>query len=207
MTALIANYRAIRSHLMVKIIVPYYRLNPTDAFTSQTLTFSDFNLKNNIVYDGNTYVGLGSLMNITSTRSELSPSSTEVSISLSGIPNSSIFQIVNSRIKGCSVSIYRALYDPINGTPLNVNQDSGYNVLARFRGYVNNYSLSENYDVSTRKADNTLTLICKTAVDVMANKANGRLTNPTSQKKFYPNDLSMDRVPAIQGTAVNFGAP
>lgn len=207
MTVYIKDFRSIRSHLMVKIVVPFYKLNPGDAYSSQTLTFSDFNLTNNITFDGNTYVGLGGLMNITSTRSELRPTSTEVSITLSGIPNSSIYQIVNSRIKGCSVSIYRAVYDPVSGDALNVNAVSGGNVLERFRGFVNNYSLSENYDVSTLKSDNTLVLVCKTAIDVISNKSTGRLTNPTSQKKYFPYDLSMDRVPALQGTAYNFGAP
>jgi hypothetical protein len=206
MTA-IGDYRNIRTHLLVKITVPYYKLNPGDAYTSQILTFSDMNLRQNIVFEGDTYIGLGSLMNITSTRSELKPTSTEVTIALSGIPNSSIFQIVNSRIKGCTVQINRAYFDPVTIDNLNINPVTEGNVQQRFYGYVNNYSLAENYDVQAQRADNTLNLICKTAVDTVASKSNGRLTNPTSQKKWYPNDLSMDRVPALQGTAFNFGAP
>jgi hypothetical protein len=203
----ISNYTSIRSHLMVKIIVPEYKANAAASSEYKVLTFSDFNLLNNIEYEGNTYVGLGALMNISSSKSELNPSSSEVSITLSGIPNTSIYEIVNSKIKGCSVGIFRAVYDPVSGANLNVNQNNGGNVLERFRGFVNNYSLNENYDVNERKSDNTLTLICKSTLDVMANKKNGRMTNSTSWKKWNPDDLAMDRVTAIQGTSINFGAP
>jgi hypothetical protein len=201
------NYRAIRSHLLIKITVPYYVLNPGDTPTSTVLTFSDLNLKNNLTYNGDTYLGMGGFLSVTASRSELAPTSNEVTIGLSGIPNSSIFQIVNSRIKGCSVEINRAIFDPTSGAVINVNQVTGDNVLARYRGYVNNYSLTETYDVRNKIASNTLLLICRTNVDFMGQKISGRLTNSVSQKKFFPNDLSMDRVTAIQNTYFDFGAP
>jgi hypothetical protein len=201
----LANYSAVNSHLLIKIVVPYYRLNPTDSPVYKVLTFSDMNLNYSVTLDGNEYKGLGGFLNITASRSELTPTSNELSISLSGIPNSSIYQIVNSRIKGCEVAVYRAFFDPVTGSNLLVN--NGGNVFTRFQGFVNNYSLSENYSVTDRRSDNTLTLICKTAIDVMANKVTGRLTNSVSQKKYFPNDLSMDRVSALQGTSYNFGAP
>jgi hypothetical protein len=42
---------------------------------------------------------------------------------------------------------------------------------------------------------------------VLQNKTSGRLTNPVSNKKFFPTDTCMDRVPGLQGTSFNFGAP
>lgn len=203
----ISDYTNIRSHMMVKIIVPEYKVNAGDTAIVKNLTFSDFNLLNDITYDGDSYVGLGRLMNISSSKSEINPSSSEVSITVSGIPNTSISEIVNSKMKGCSVAIFRALYNPVTNANLNVNQVSGLNVLERFRGFVNNYALTENYDVNTRTSDNTITFICKSTLDVMKEKKNGRMTNSTSWKKWYPDDLAMDRVTAIQGTSFNFGAP
>jgi hypothetical protein len=201
------NLRAIRSHLLIKITVPYYVQNSGDTPISKVLTFSDLNLTNNLTYNGDVYLGMGSFLSVSASRSELKPTSNEVTIGLSGIPNTSIFQIVNSKIKGCSVEINRAIFNPTTGAVINVNQVTGDNVLARYRGYVNNYSLTETYDVRSKIASNTLLLICKTSVDFMGQKISGRLTNPTSQKKFFPNDLSMDRVTAIQNTNFNFGAP
>lgn len=201
------SLRTIRTHLLIKIIIPQYKVNPADAYTSQVLTFSDLPLTTSVTLDGLSYSGLGRLLAVTQTRNELHPSSSELTITLSGIPNSSIYQIVNSKFKGSSVEMYRAFFDPVTGGILAVNPENGGNVMGRFRGFVNNYALNENYDVDNRTSDNTLNIICKSTVDVLTNKVNGRLTNPTSQKRFFPNDLSMDRVPALQGASYNFGAP
>jgi len=95
------------------------------------------------------------------------------------------------------------LFDPVTNTPLEIEG----NPLARFRGFVNNYSLQEDYDNSTRTSTNTLVLVCSSSLDVLSNKVNGRKTNPYSQKRFYPDDLSMDRVPTLENATFDFGAP
>ena len=202
---ILSEYRAIESHLLIRITIPEYKATAASAAVSTILTFSDAPFNQAIVYDSLTYLGLGTLLNVTSTTSELRPTSSELSITISGVPNSSIAEIVNSKIKGCSVAIFRALYDPNNGgAALNINDG---NVLARYRGFVNNYTLSEEYDVVSRVSKNALVLICKSSIDVLQNKMSGRLTNPTSNKRFFPLDLSMDRVPALQNTSFNFGVP
>ena len=201
--AQLTEYSQIRSHLLVRVDVQYYKTSPAASFENKTLTFSDLNRNSTIEFDGNTYMGLGKLMGITAANSELQPSSSELSITLSGIAPNSIFEIVNSKIKGCPVWIYRAVFDPATNTLIEL----GTNPFERFRGFVNNYTLTEDYDVVSRRASNTLTLICKSSLDVMQNKITGRLTNPTSWKRYSPNDLSMDRVPALQDTSFNFGAP
>lgn len=201
--ALIQDFYKIRNHLLIKIHIPEYRIAEGDEPRDVYLTFSDLNRDNTVVFDGLTYVGLGVLMNVTASNSELNPSSSELTISVTGIPNSAISQILASKIKGASVWIYRVFFDPATGEYLDVTP----NPLARFRGFVNNYSLQEEYDVVSRTSKNTMLFICKSSLDVMQNKISGRLTNPISEKRFYPNDLSFDRVPAIQDTTFNFGAP
>jgi hypothetical protein len=195
------DYKAIENHLFVRVEVEYYKSSPSATPTSTVLTFSD--LRAPFVINGETYIGLGNLLGITSSSSELRTSNGELSISISGIPNASIYEIVNSRIKGCPVRIYRGLFDPVNGTLLNVDN----NVLARYRGFVNNYSLQEDYDIQAKTSSNSIVLICNSAIDVLQNKVTGRTTSPASQKKFYPNDISMDRVPNLENATFNFGAP
>lgn len=195
------DYKAIENHLFVRVEVEYYKSSPSASPTSTVLTFSD--LRAPFVINGETYVGLGNLVSITSSSSELRTSNGELSIVIAGIPNTSIYEIVNSRIKGCPVRIYRGLFDPVNGTLLNVDN----NILARYRGFVNNYSLQEEYDIQTKTSSNSIVLICNSAIDVLQNKTTGRTTSPASQKKFYPNDISMDRVPNLENATFNFGAP
>ena len=200
--AYITDYSKIRSHLLVKIIIPEYKVNPGDTATAVALCFSDLNRDNSYEFDGFTYTGLGVMMNITASTSELRPSSGELTISVSGIPNESIWQILNSKFKGCSVFVYRVLFDATTGAQLDL---VGGNPLARFRGFVNNYSLQEEYDTNSRTSSNTLLFICKSSLDVLQNKVSGRLTNPVSESKFFTNDPTFDRVPALQNTSFNFG--
>lgn len=201
MTGSLSNYKSIESHLFVRIEVEYYKSSPEASPTSQILKFSD--LKTSFTINSESYVGLGNLMAITASNSELRSSSGELSITISGIPNSSNYEIVNSRIKGSPVKIYRGLFDPISGALLDIEK----NPVLRYSGFVNNYSLQEDYNIDTRSSTNTILLICNSTVDVLQNKISGRKTNPVSEKRFYPNDLSMDRVPSIENASFNFGAP
>lgn len=195
------SYRAIETGLFVRIPVDYYRASAGDTPSSQVLRFSDY--RGTVSIDGESYQGLGKLLGITSTTSELKGSTSSVTISISGIPNTSISEIINSRLKGCPVKIYRVVFDPVTGNKLNI---SG-NPAGRFFGIISNYSLEEDYNVDTRTSTNTISIICSSNMGFLENKISGRKTNPESMKRFYPTDLSMDRVPNLVGANFNFGAP
>lgn len=194
------SYSVIQSNLFVRIKVDDYRTSPSGSYTSQILRFSDS--RDNVTINGEVYTGLGQLMAITNSASELRTSTGELTITISGIPNTSIAEIVNSKIKGSLVNVYRGMFDPITGVLLSIP----VNPLGRYNGFVNNYSLQEDYDAVTRTATNTIALICNSTVDVLQNKVTGRRTNPSSQKSFYPTDLSMDRVPTLKSATFDFGA-
>lgn len=186
----LTSYKAIESNLFVKV-----------TLESSTLLFSDRLVSTEI--NGDTYVGLGKLLSITASASEIRSSSGEVTIGISGIPDSSISDIVNSNIKGSNIVITRGLFNASTGAFL-----SGItgNPVNRFSGYVNNLNLSEDYDVDTRTSSNTLLLVCASTIDVLGNKISGRKTNPSSQRFFFSSDVSMDRVPSLESTRFDFGA-
>lgn len=191
----LTSYDAVQTNLFVKIEIPQYRTTSSGGYTSQTLLISDRNTAYTVA--GDSYIGLGKLLDITTSASEITPSDNEVTVNLSGIPNTSIAEIVNSKIKGSKVTIYRGIF--------NANTGAEIDIQGRYRGFVNNYSLSEEYDVDTRSSSNNVLLICTSAVTVLANKIAGRKTNPESEKKFYPTDISMDRVPTLAEEYYNFG--
>jgi len=197
----LSSYASIQSHLCVRIQVDQYKASSGGSYTSQTLLFSDS--RSNITIGGETYLPLGNLMGITTTTSEIRASGDQLTITISGIPDTSIAEIVNSRFKGSSVKVYRMLFDAVTGTQLAI---SG-NPVGRFFGIVNNYSLQEEYDVATRVSSNTIVIVCSSTVKMLSNKVSGRRTNPSDQKQFYPSDLSMDRVPKLIGANYQFGAP
>jgi hypothetical protein len=186
--------------LFVKLEVDYYKANAAAESTSQVLTFSDY--YRDITFDSVSYSGLGKLLSVSSTTSELKSSNSSVTITISGIPNSSIEEIVNSRIKGSDITIYRAILDDYN-----LMSGISPNPVGRFYGVVNNYSLDEEYDIDARTAKNTISLICSSKQELLGNKIAGRTTNPSSQKTFYSTDVSMDRVPNLVGANFNFGVP
>jgi len=196
----LSTYDSIETGLFVRIEVDYYKTSPSATPASTVLRFSDY--KGTVTINGESYVGLGSLLSITGSSSELKPTSGSVTVTVSGIPNTSIAEIINSRMKGCPVEIYRVVFNPVTGTQLAI---SG-NPAGRFFGIVSNYTLEEDYDLDNRVATNTISMICTSNIDFLQNKIAGRKTNPESMKKFYPTDVSFDRVPSLVGANFNFGA-
>lgn len=197
----LSSYSAIETGLFVRIDVAYYKASPSATPTSEILRFSDY--KTSVTINSETYLGLGGLVGISGTSSELRSSPGGLTITISGIPNTSIAEIVNSRLKGSPVEVWRVVFDPVTGTQLAI---SG-NPAGRFFGIVSNYTLDEEYDIEGRTSSNTIAIECASTVEFLNNKVTGRKTNPKSMKKFYSSDLSMDRVPNLVGANFNFGAP
>lgn len=194
----LSTYRSVRTALFVRIQIDEYRTTANGSFTSQVLRFSDHN--QNFTIDGENYIPLGNLLSITASNRELRPSPNTVSVTLSGIPNSSIAEILYSNIKGSPVKIYRAFFNVSNNAQIG-------NTIGRFIGSVNNTSLEEEYEVLDRTASNTLLIECSSNIDMLSRKTAGRRTNPESMKRYYPTDISFDRIPNLNNTTFNFGAP
>lgn len=198
------SYRHIQSNLFVKMSVQDYRETSSGGYTSQTFFFSDSNTQKTI--NGDVYEPLGQLIGITNTSSELRANGDDVTVTISGIPNSVISTVINSRFKGSAVEIYRGLFDATTGNLLNVSP----NPLGRFFGVVNNYSIQEDFDNTARTATTSIIFTCSNLVSVLQNKIPGRKTNPNDLKSFSNryysyNDLSFDRVPNLVGSNFNFG--
>lgn len=201
MTINLTSYKSIESHLFIRIQVDEYRTSPSSGYTANVLRFSD--MLTPFTINSESYLGLGKLMSVTSSNSELRVSGGEVTITVSGIPSTSIYEILHSKLKGSPVRIYRAIFNAENGQFLSIDG----NPLGRYRGFINNFSLTEEYDSQSRTASNTLSLVCASSVDVLSNKVAGRKTNPESMKRHYPSDVSFDRVPNLENATFNFGAP
>lgn len=186
----LTSYSALQSNLFIKI-----------TLSGSTLLFSD-KLESTVI-SGDTYVGLGKLLSVSGSNSELRSSGQDLTISISGIPDSSITDIINSGIKGSPVIIRRGLFNASTGAFLSAITG---NPIIRFTGYVNNMAFEEDYDVDSKTSSNTIILSCASNIDILDNKIQGRKTNSESQKKYFPNDLSMDRVTNLESSYFDFGA-
>jgi hypothetical protein len=167
-------------------------------------TFTDY--WKSITAEGTNFSGLGSLMSVTSTQNTIRATSQNLTITISGLPTTNLSFVNESLLRGSAVEIYRYVFNPQTGAALG---NIGTNPSGRFFGIVNNYTLT--YDVDPRDPSRTSTatiqLDCTSSVDVLANKVNGRRTTPEDMKRYFPGDLSMDRVPSLASSNFNFGAP
>lgn len=184
---------ALRSNTFIEIGV-----NP-----SLTLTFSDYFKA--YTFGSVTFTGLGSLLSLTNQASEIRASGKEIIITLSGIPDSSMQSVLSVDYRGSSVRIYRGVFDVTTGEL--VVTAGVTNPAQEFRGMITNYGLSEDHDHPSLSSSNTIVFTVASEVGLLNNKTTGRRTNPTDQRRFYPTDPSMDRVPNLMRSQFNFGAP
>ena len=188
----LTSYSSVKSCMLVAI--------DKDGTYGSTLTFTDNDIA--ITDGGVTYTPLGKLLGMSQTQSELRPSSNEISLTISGIPNSELTNAMAYEYKGAPIQISRAFFE--SGTTTLISDAS--NPMVRFKGVITNYSLNEEFSFSDMQSTNTIVLTCASYVDFLSNKIAGRKTNPESQKKFYASDVSMDRVPTLETQEYNFGA-
>jgi hypothetical protein len=189
----LSSYSAIGSALLVKIAVTG---EPVTAFSTYW---------RNLTVGGVTYLGLGSLSSITETQNNIRATGQQLSIGISGIPVANVSLVKNSQLRGSPVEIYRLIFDPVTGEPLAIDD----NPTGRFFGIVDSFSIDFSGDMqeATRSATSNITIQVASTVSQMENKVSGRRTSSDDMKKYYPGDLSMDRVGSLARSNFNFGAP
>jgi hypothetical protein len=198
MTINLAPYQAIETALFVKITVANYRVLSTDTPATQILTFSEYNVP--VTFNGDTYQPLGSLLTVTDSASELRVSPGTMTFTIAGIPNTSISQVVNSQFKGSPVEIWRMVFDAITKQPLAIDG----NPVGRFFGYIDNYSIEEDW--SGQNSASRVLFTATSQTELLNVKISGRRTNPTDQARWFPADRSMDRVPTLANSSWIWGA-
>jgi hypothetical protein len=179
--------------------------------TVNTTTYTIANTFGPITYSGTTYVGLGNFLGMNEIQDDLRATTAQLQLSLSGIPKtvgeaglgtwtSYVSLILNSRLKGSRVRIFRAFFSD----NYEVLTDS---VSLRFSGYVSNYTISDSTDIQSRSDTYTCVLALTNVLGIIERRIAGRRTNATDQKTLYPGDTGMDRVVLISNTAFDFGKP
>lgn len=186
----LSAYSAIQSNLFVRINIPGYA----------DLTFSDYHKA--LTINGVNYTGLGQLLAVGPSMSNLRTTAEEVAIVISGIPESGITGLLNNRIKGSQVQIFRGYFNPETSALLPI----AGNPVGKFQGIVSNYSVSDALSMGEDTGTLTITFSAVSIIEQLTRKISGRRTNPADQNKFYPGDMSMDRVVTVANSNFNFGA-
>lgn len=150
--------------------------------------------------NSNSYTALGSLMGLTDIKDELRVSNGDVGLTFNGIPTDQdyVSLVLNSKVKGAPVQIDRGFIQS-DGTLLNST------VYTRFKGIINNYSISESREPFSKETYHSVTLQCSNINAVLENKVAGRKTNEEGMKEYFATDGSWDRVATLMSTAFDFG--
>mgnify|MGYP003645709116 CR=1 FL=1 len=191
MSVNLSGYRAIQNALFVRLDIQGY----------DVLKFTD--LGRSYTINGELYTNVGSLLSVTGTTTEIKATENELLVGISGIPTNSVAEILYNNPKGSSILVTRAFFQPQTGELLNI----GGNPAIKYKGFVSNYSMTEQWDFQTQTASHTITFNCSSVISILSKKTTGRRTNPYDEQRFFPGDVSMGRVPTISNSNFQFGAP
>jgi hypothetical protein len=179
----------IESAIFIKWVIPNF----------DTAYISDYHTP--VTFGGNTYTNIGNLLEVSPIQTEIRASNSELSLTLSGIPNNSINTIFNQAIKGSQIELFRGFFDPTTHQLISLAPNA--NPLLKFKGIVTNYSISDIVEVESLSASTSIVLTCNSIVEILSNKVSGRRTNPSD----FPGENSMVRVSALANSNLQFGAP
>jgi len=171
--------------------------------TTASDTYTFCNAASPITVGGTTYTNLGSLLSIGDIKRETKATSGDLTIALTGVDGANVAVILDSDIKGSLVEVWRGFFDSNN----QIITTPTLQFFKRYQGYVNNFSVTEDWNEEARTRIATCSISCSSFRMILQNRISGLKTNPTVWKNFYPNDASMNRVPVIASTFFDFGSP
>ena len=189
----LSSYASIYTALFVKITTGHTSLGD--------LTFSNYYRA--LTINGDSYTGLGSLMSVGDTTSELKLSASEINVGISGINTTNMTDVLTYNLKGAPIIIYRGIFNATTGVLLSITG----NPAIKFKGIINNFGFSEDFEEGSKDSTVTINFACTSEIGIIQNRVSGRRTNPEDQRDWYPTDASMDRVPNLVDANFNFGAP
>lgn len=190
------SYASVRSSLFLRWDVEEYATYASEPYSTQRLTFTDH--FEEVTLSGITYTPLGKMLSVSPSQSTIGGTAAGVTIGISGIPYDNIQELIYSKFKGSLMRMYRGYYDVSTNT-----QIGGFS--GRFFGYVNNYSIEEEYNYLGRDQTVKLVVDCNSWIRWFEQKLWSRQTNETTMKRYYSNDTSMDNVTKLKNREFNFG--
>lgn len=184
-------YAAIKQAAFVRMVIPNYGII---RFSSHDVPYS-ITESDGIAYS---YAPMGILLGISEFNNELSPSGSDVTISLSAIDQSFVASMMDYKLKGSSVTISRAFFNATTGVALNI----AGNPSVRFKGVIANYSFNDEFNQFSNVATTTVSVSCSSIVKVLEQKQVGQLTNDYERKYNFPGYYCTAAIPG--GTGFSF---
>jgi len=144
--------------------------------------------------DGQVYSAVGGLLAVGDQQKDIRVTSADTTVALSGIGGVNIATVLDTKIRGSKLEIWRGFYD---------NTGNMTSTAKRFTGIVTSYNITEE---RVGLEDNfTVSVNASSYKTVLENRKANRRTNPESWEHFNPNDSSMWNIYSIATQTFDFG--
>lgn len=175
------------------------------------------------------FTALGQLVKVNSVQRDIKSTPNETTITLVGIDTTMLGLVLNAKIKGSKIDLWHAFFDSnntlITSIPIawtnNVSSQVGWTnslfntvgwkanlgtgVYKYFSGYVNSFSISEEWMEEARAYVGVVTISASSFQLVLQNRTAGRYTNDNAWQAISPGDTSMNRVNFVSTINYQFG--
>ena len=180
--------------------------------------------------DASAFTGLSSLVKVGSAQRDIKSTANETTVTLVGIDKAKLAWVLGADIKGSQIEMWHGFFNAnnqlitstsvewINNINLEVpwtntsgnivewtSSASGSGLYQFFNGYINSFSISEQYMEEVRGYLGTITISASSIQLILQNRTAGRYTNNPSWTFWNSLDNSMNRVNYIQTINYQFG--
>lgn len=149
------------------------------------------------------FTALGQLVKVNSVQRDIKSTANETTVTLVGVDTAMLGLVLNAKIKGSSINLWHGFFDSNND--LITSSGDGTGVYKYFSGYVNSFSISEQWMEETRSYVGVVTISASSFQLILQNRTAGRYTNDNAWQAVNPGDTSMNRVNYISTINYSFG--
>ena len=176
------------------------------------------------------FTALGQLVQVGSVQRDIKSTANETTVTLVGIDTAMLSLVLNAKLKGSQIDLWHGFFDANNelittvtsswlnnvGSTIDwtnslfdpiawTSSTGGTGVYKYFTGFINSFSISEQWMEETREYTGVVTISASSFQLVLQNRTAGRYTNDNAWQSIYPGDTSMNRVNYISSINYAFG--
>jgi hypothetical protein len=175
--------------------------NPVTRLTNH---FHDFSTTSDFASGNHTFVAVSTLLGFSNIADNLEAKDNSLSVSLSGVGQSTTALVLANPIEGSRVYIRRGFYNSTLGQLV----DTPY---LRWAGRVHSYSITDDYRF-TEEDTIVISLSCKSLLLALLSRSTGRFTNQAGYEQYLRSynvplteDYSMEFLASLTHFAPDFG--
>jgi hypothetical protein len=162
--------------------------------TANTTVFTASSSYTDETIDGTTFNAAGGLLAVGSQQKDIRVTSADTTVALSGFTSGVIGLVLDSKIRGSKLEIWRGFYNDQGVLTSNAK---------RFTGIITGYNIEE--DRVDLEDNFTVAVSASNYKTVLENRLASRRTNPESWESFDSTDSSMTNIYSIATQTFDFG--